>query len=996
MPRPNRLRIGCLTILALTLGSARSLAQDPPDGDLARELPRIKPLDPKTALASFRVPPGFRLEAIATEPLVTDPVSVCYDADGRLYVAEMRGYPYPEASPTGYIRRLEDSDGDGRFDRSTIFVEGLSWPTSVVPYDGGVFIAVAPDILYAKDTDGDGVADLKKVAFTGFGTGNVQALLNGLIWGPDGWIYGASGGNGGEIRNPSRPSLKPVTLRSRDFRFKPDGSALEAISGGGQFGHCFDDWGHRFVCNNSDHIRQIVLPSKALERNPALVVDSVVASISVEGAAAPVFRISPAEPWRVVRTRQRAADPAFVKRLPPTELVPIGFFTSATGITIYRGNAFPETYRGNAFIGDVGGNLVHRKSLSRHSAHFEAKRTESNHEFLASTDNWFRPVNFANTPGGTLLILDMYRETIEHPLSIPEPIKKHLDLTSGKDLGRLYELVPEGNARLRKPVLGRASTAELVDLLDDPSGWWRETAQRLLVERNDARAIPLLKEFAHTAKSALGRVHACWTLDTLGSLSDVDLLPAFTAKEPEVREQAAKLAEGKLSAGSSLVAPLLALARDPDPMVRFQTAIALGDLKDDRALDALADIVERDASDRWTRAAVLSALAHRSSQLIDRLAARGFLKRSEAPIWLEELAVLVGAETDKTARIALVASYLKPETELDHARAVLVGLGRGLRRSGGSLRALLDGPSARSVAPLLEKAATTASQEGPIPARVNAIHLLALGPIEPALKSLSGLLDPRIPGSVQLAAIQALGDVNDPRVTSLILDRWKVLSPSLKREAMELLFARSERTEKLVGAIESQTVSASDLDPERRTRLLNHPDQRIRARARKVLEGISPPDRKEVLDAYRDAGSLPGDREKGRLVFTKVCATCHKAEGVGLNVGPDLATVAGRSADDLLVHILDPNREVAPGFVNYTVAMTDGRIFTGLIADESANSLTLKRAEGATDEIARSRIDSIASSGRSLMPEGLEKGLTPQDLADLIAFIRKIGTPSAR
>ena len=216
----------------------------------------------------------------------------------------------------------------------------------------------------------------------------------------------------------------------------------------------------------------------------------------------------------------------------------------------------------------------------------------------------------------------------------------------------------------------------------------------------------------------------------------------------------------------------------------------------------------------------------------------------------------------------------------------------------------------------------------------------------------------------------------------------EALSPALKREAIELLFARSERIDALLVAFESQVVSASDLDTERRAHLLNHPDPRIRARAGKALEGLSPPDRKEVLKDYKDASVLQGDREKGRIVFSKVCATCHKAEGQGLNVGPDLATVAGRSSDDLLVHILDPNREVAPSFVNYTVATTDGRVFTGLIAEESANSLTLKRAEGVMDEIARNRIDAIASSGRSVMPEGLEKGLKPQDLADLIRFVQ--------
>src|ERR1700678_2228257 len=251
----------------------------------------------------------------------------------------MRGYPYPEKTPSGNVTRLEDRDGDGRFETRTIFVDGLSWPTGIIPYDGGVFIAVAPDIIYAKDTNDDGVADVKKVMFTGFGTDNVQGLLNGLLWGPDGWIYGVTSSNGGTIHNASRPDAPPVSVRGRDFRFKPDGSAFEAISGGGQFGHSFDDWGHRFTCNNSNHVRQIVMPSNYLERNRAFVPPPTILDIAAEGPAAPVFRISPPEPWRVVRTRQRAADPVMARRLPATELVATGFFTSATGVTIYRGSA---------------------------------------------------------------------------------------------------------------------------------------------------------------------------------------------------------------------------------------------------------------------------------------------------------------------------------------------------------------------------------------------------------------------------------------------------------------------------------------------------------------------------------------------------------------------------------------------------------------------------------------------------------------------------------
>ena len=782
-----------LTLLAGVISTGRG------DDDLARELPRIKLRGPDEALKSFKIHPGFALEPIAVEPLVTDPVSVCYDADGRLYVVEMRGYPYPENSPTGYVRRLEDADGDGRFDRSTIFCPGLSWPTGVVPYDGGVFIAVAPGILYAKDTDGDGVADDRRVMFTGFDTQNVQGLFNGLLWGPDGWIYGVSGSNGGMIKNVSRPDAKPVSVRGRDFRFKPDGLSFEAISGGGQFGHSFDDWGHRFTCMNSNHIRQIVLPSWYLERNPALVVPTVVTDIAEEGGAGPVFRISQAEPWRIVRTRQRAADPVMSKRLPANELVPIGFFTSATGVTIYRGDAFPAEYRGNAFIGDVGGNLVHRKILTKRGALFHATRADQAVEFLASTDNWFRPVNFANTPDGTLLMLDMYRETIEHPFSIPEPIKKHLDLTSGKDLGRLYNIVPKEGYRRRSPRLSLAKNSELVSLLSDPASWWRETAQRLLIERKAQDAVPALKALARDRPSAPGRVHALWTLEALGSLGSEDLLPALRDADANVREQAARLCDGHLDERSPLVEPLLALAHDRDSMVRFQTALTLGGVKDrNRSLEALTTISLTDLRDPWTRAAVLSSIPGRAWKLIDRLYEKspGVFARDEGRQWLDDLTVLVGAENDPEAIKSVLARFSGSDTSL--TRAAVLGLGKGLQRAGGSLRNALRGPAGPQLAKVFDRAAELVKNDGAVGSRVDAIRLLGLGPVDKALDVIPDCLDARQPISVQLVAIQTLGDLPDRRVGTQIVGRWKNLSPSVRREAIEALFSRAERLDPLL------------------------------------------------------------------------------------------------------------------------------------------------------------------------------------------------------
>jgi putative membrane-bound dehydrogenase-like protein len=964
------------------------------EDDLAKELPRIKPLETEAALKSFRIHAGFRVEPVAVEPVVTDPVSACYDADGRLYVAEMRGYPFPEAKASGHVSLLDDRDADGRFETSTVFVDGLSWPTSVLPYDGGVFIAAVPDILYAKDTDGDGKADVRKVVFTGFSAQNVQGLLNGLLWGPDGWVYGVSGGNGGEIRNPAQPDRKPVSIRGRDFRFRPDGSAFEAVSGGGQFGHSFDDWGRRFTCNNSNHIRQIVLPSRYLERNPALAAPAVVDDIAAEGAAAPVFRISPPEPWRVIRTRQRAADPVMSKRLPRTELFATGFFTSATGVTIYRGTAFPPEFRGNAFVGDVGGNLVHRKLLTKNGAEFLATRADAGVEFLASTDNWFRPVNFANTPDGTLLVLDMYRETIEHPLSIPEPIKKHLDLTSGKDRGRLYAVVPEGFRRRPRPALSAAATPDLVARLADPDAWWRETAQRLLIEKKDPGARPILKELARRRPNALARVHALWTLDVLGALDAEDLILALSDPEPGVREQAVKLTEGRTGGNGLLLTALLIAAPDPDPMVRFQAALSLGDVEGPKALPTLAAIARQDAGDRWTRLAVMSSLRGRALAFLDRLASRpqGYLDTPPGRVWLEEIAALVGAENRPDDLSALLERFAGPASgsEPGRLRTVLLGFSRGIGRAGGSLRPVFRGPQGERLAPVVAAARETAGSDRPTRDRVAAIQLVGLGPADDAFETLPGLLDARQPTEVQLAALRALAGLPDRRVGPSVLARWKALSPSVRREAVEVLFARPERLSALLDAVEAKTVTASDLDPARRQQLLALGDRSLRDRARKLLAGDTPADRARVLSDYRKALDLTGDRARGRTVFRKACATCHKAEGQGTDVGPNLATVTARTPEDLLTHILDPNREVAAPYVNYTVATTDGRVVTGLIAEESANAVTLKRAEGVTDVVPRDRIEAIASTGLSLMPEGLEKGFEPQDLADLIAYLRGI------
>jgi len=986
------------SFLAVMLGAALAAFAD--DDDLAAELPRIPPMDPEQALQSFVAIPGFKVDQVAAEPLVKSPVSVCYDADGALYVVEMRGYPFTEDKPSGAVVRLEDRDGDGRFETQNVFVDGLMWPTGIVPYDGGVFIAVAPDIIYAKDTDGDGKADIREVVFSGFSTANVQGLINNLTWGTDGWIHGSASSNGGVIKNVAHPDRPDLSVRGRNFRFKPDTLELEATSGGGQHGYGLDDWGHWFACNNSNHMRQIVLPSHDLERNPAYVPPAVILDIAVDGAAAPVFRISPAEPWRVVRTRQRAADPEMRKRLPETELHAIGYFTSATGVRIYRGSAYPEEFQGNAFVGDVGGNLVHRKTLKVNGAVFSADRADEGVEFLASPDNWFRPVDFVNTPNGTLLIIDMYRETIEHPVSIPEPIKKHLDLTSGKDRGRLYEVLRTDAPRpLRRPKLANAPTAELVQHLADPDSWWRETAQRLLIERKATDAAPALHEMAAKRPTALGRIHALWTLDALGLLENEDLAPALSDPEPRLREAAARLVEGRLKTDRALLPQTITLADDPDSMVRFQVALTLGEANDDpRALEALASIAARDGGDRWTRAAVLSSIAGRAADLLEILAERdGFLGGSTGRVWLDELAGLVGSAKDPKQVEGLIDNLFAKELADDAKAGVILALGRGLKRAGGSLKATLSESAWRQLDPLFDNAAETADSAAPESRRVAAIALVGLSGPERSLEALPVLLDARQPSGVQLAALRALAEQTGPAVADRIVGQWRSMSPASRREAAEVLFSRTEWIGSLLSAVEAKELGSSEIDPPRLKQLREHDNASIRDRAAKLFgtsadasAGLA-----ETLKTYQAALELQGDREKGKLVHQQHCATCHQAEGVGVAVGPDLATVATRSPDDLLVHILDPNREVASNYLNYNVATVDGRVVSGIIASESASALVLKRAEGVSEVVPRDQIEEISSTGISLMPEGLEKEMTVDQTADLIAFIRSIQSASA-
>jgi putative membrane-bound dehydrogenase-like protein len=957
------------------------------------------PLTPKEERATFRVMKGFKIEFVASEPDVVDPVAMCFDERGRLFVAEMRGYPNGGVGTghetRGRIRCLEDKDGDGYFETCTTFAEGLRFPMGLLPYKGGLLVAVAPDLLYLEDTDGDGKADKTTVLYTGFNLANIQQMVNSLQWGLDNWVYGCAGSDGGVVRSGEKPAAPEVSLRNRGLRFRPwIAGSLEPTSSGGQYGLTADDYGHWFTNTNSQHLRQIVLPDHYLRRNPFLPVSAVTLDIPEHGPAAKVYRISPFEPWRVKRTTRRAGG-ADAKRFPSTELVPGGYFTSACSPLVYTADVFPRDYRGNVFVCDPANNLVHREVLVEKGAVFSARRVDPDFEFLASTDNWFRPVHLSIGPDGAIYVLDFYREVIETPLSLPDDIKTRLNLES-RGRGRIWRIAPDGFKPSRMPDLSRATAVELADALLNPNSWWRLTAQRLIVERQMKDAIPAVRGRLKDAAGKAGRANLLWTLQGLGALTVEDVLPAFDDPEPGMREQALKLAEPFYGSTPQFLKPVGTLARDPSSRVRFQLALSAGEMEVGSTAAVLAQLLESEAADPWTVTAGLSSAAKGTLRLTERLVAG---KNAAVVPILARLAAVIGAKGDVGEVTRVLTLIAAGTAETGAEAALLAGLGQGMRNSMTPLSAWLTNPpkgAEEAVARLRERFTKAAeivrdatSSAG---LRVGAANLLALGPFDVAAPSLAEALTPATPGDVQSAAVKALAAHPDTKVSELLLKHWNAYGPSLRREVLDVLTARPDRALRLLEAVEKKTVTASELDPARVQQLKAHPNAAVRSKAAAVLKANVNADRAKVVAEYAKALELKGDAARGKVVFKNNCAACHKLDGVGHDVGANLlAALPNKSGGDLLVAVFDPNREVDPRYVNYHATVADGRVLNGVIVAETPTSVTLRRGDGAEDTILRANLESLRSTRLSLMPEGLEKQLSHQDVSDLFAYLRVAG-----
>jgi putative membrane-bound dehydrogenase-like protein len=964
-----------LSLLLVFLAPLSGLAQDMEPG----------PKSPEESLQCMKARPGFKVELMAAEPLVQDPIAFAWGPDGKFWVVEMGDYPLGtdgQGKPGGRVKFLTKSRADGPYDKATVFLDNLGFPTGVTPWDKGVLVTCAPDIFYAADTDGDGKADqyIQGVA-TGFAKGNQQHRVNGLVFGLDNWLYGANGDSGGLIK--AYNSKVTVDIRGRDFRIHPNWDRIEAQSGQTQFGRSRDDWGNWFGNNNSNPMWHYVLDDYYLKRNPHVLYPDPRVHISVQPGAAPVYPIS--------KPQARFNSPHALNH-----------FTSACSAIIYRDNLFGPEFAGNSFVSEPVHNLIHREVVKKKGVTFTSQRAddEQKSEFRASSDNWFRPTMIQTGPDGALWVADMYRQVIEHPEWIPKDWQKKLDLRAGHDKGRIYRIYPKDKKLRVIPQLDKLTTKELVVALESSNGWTRDLAQQLLVRKNDPLAIAPLREMMRNNRNSLARLHALCVLDGVNHLEREDLIVGLLDVDSSVRRQALRACENPAKNAMLLASTLIDVHLDDrDPQFLIQLGYSLGAyIANDISGKALGKFLYQHGEDKFLLAAGLSSVHKGNWPYLLTVV----LKSPSCPppllTNLLQLAPVLGEPGDLARLLAFQVSGQKGKNQFEqfvHMANLLDTLDKSKNSLGRLWQKNNDPAFRQQLEPLKEvfqaARATVRDPKAPLGDKMVALKLLGKGfdQFNEDYKLLASLLVPQMPEDLQAAAMQTLGQAKDFRIPRQLLNPWKSYSPGLRAQALDILLSKPDWTHFALEALQRKDILANEVDIVRRQRFLEHKDEEVRTLAAKIFARTSQPDRNKVVEQYL----LPlitskGDVATGSKLFTKHCATCHQLGKIGQQVGPDLTSVADKTPEGLLTAILDPNRALEARYVNYLATTKAGLTLTGLLLSETSTSITLISADGKKHGLLRTEIDDLVSTGKSAMPEGFEKDIPPQDMADLIAFLR--------
>lgn len=971
-------------------------------------------LSPAEAVKKMTVPKGFSVEVVAAEPDIVNPVAMTFDERGRIWVTESLEYPRSEAGPgRDRVKILEDTDSDGRVDKVTIFAEGLNIPSGIAVGHGGVWVANSPDLLFMQDLDGDGKADKTEVVVTGFGRTDTHELPNSLTWGPDGWLYGLNGVfNYSHVKYPAGSALektKPegwkftcamfrIHPRTREFQIFCEGTS-------NPWGIAFDTEGSAFVS--------------------ACVIDHL---------------------WHLVETgyyhRQGGPYPPFTWKI--ESIVKHKHQKAAyCGLTFFDSDAYPEQYREKLYMGNIHGNCINVDKLARDGSTYS---TTAEPDFLSANDAWFMPVAQKTGPDGCLYILDWYDQYHCYQDARRDPAGIE------RARGRLYRVRYEDTPRAPKFDLTKETDDQLIERLGSPNVYFRDVAQRLLTERNaPATATKLAASLGDEAIPRKKRLHALYSLAGMegqGATLPVILRPhpdnMFRAWSIRIQfndVQVRAAATQAIASADWSKAPI-----DPSPDVRLQTVIALSKL--DAAVPVmeglLAHLVHSGDDPLLPRivwqnlhprleehaAEFLTVLQKRdylkSKSVIDllpRITERIIGRRDPDPQPIVDLFTILESCDVAAARqcLSLLAARVQSgevqaerlkrlRTELAPVIATFVqsGAAHPLGLDAALLAVSWKDPLALAY---VRQTFMTAGLDPEL--RLRALRALVSGGDEGVLDSVSAALtakaSPRPGGKVLAPAefhgqmLAALGRLDDPKVADVVLRVYPALEPDVQPRAIELLTQRAVWAKELLASIGKKQIPAEALGINQVRKLLASRDadliKTVEAKWGTLREERNPRRDAVIAEMRTRIRQTRGDPIKGQEAFKKVCGQCHKIYGEGQEVGPDI-TVNGRSSfEQLLSNVFDPSLVIGAAYQARTIATTEGRVVTGLVAEESDQRIVLKVQGGKQEVVPRNEIEEMKTSELSLMPEDLEKTLNMQEIVDLFAFItldKPPGDPTAR
>ncbi len=970
------------------------------------------PTAPDKAAAKIKVHDDFDLSLVASEPLMEKPISLDWDTQGRLWIAETPEYPAglkegdPKRVPKDRISILEDSNGDGVMDKKSVFADSLELVTSFVFYRDGVIVSQAPEVLWLRDTNGDGKADKREVLYTGFGTRDTHAVLSNMRWSMDGWIYAALGYSGGTIKSgDGKKEFGGVS--SGVIRFRPEGSGMEQVSSknGNTWGLDFGWDGELFYTQaNGEHLHHVVMSESALSRGK---IPGTTSSKCIEDHKK-VFPIREYEKQAYVQIDH------------------VGGFTAASGGTIYNGGAWPAEWDYNHFVSEPTVNLVHRDILKPAGTSFVASK-DRDAEFIASSDLWFRPIHHRVGPDGALYILDFYNQAVVHnDTRGPTHGANNAAVRPDRDhhFGRVWRVQHKQAKKLEVPKLAKATPEQVINALSHPNGWVRMSAHRLLVEAGSKENIPALTALAQsTTASPAARVHAMWVLENTDAPMRNVVTSVLDDENVAVQKNALRIMARfkNLDPDADFHFSIIGKFMSGDPRVSLEALLVESIFKPSKPAQDMIVFAYPKMGDPWLQSAAIATANTASQDYLEAV----FL--AEDPKGLESFASAIGSYLANQKDVGLISGTIirlalgktnseplkkividKLITEMDPTvilpwsdplhnllNALLGAQTLEVRMAAIPLVIRWDkeGKLAPEVNHVLMEIVTTVNNTNAVEGdRIAAINsILSVRHIVPDAVNIVGAIlnNPATTPAMQKSIIEALGRATEPAVAVALITAYPNLAPDLQELALSQILKRTEWSLVFLDVISSKQIELATLGPLAINRLRTHNDRVVSRRAERVIDEIRGPQVKEkdqiIAKLSPGVEKLGGNIAKGKDLFQQNCAVCHRFNGEGKDIGPDLTGMGVHGAHELLVHVLDPNRVVEPNFISVSVETTDGESFDGIVGRETKSQILLRNTAGDV-ELSKKNIKKQKSTGRSLMPEGFE-ALGEEALRDLLSFV---------